>query len=190
MTFSYFRRDYKNLIWSDNLAIDPSDYTLFNVPSPLNNGETVTIYNLNPAKASAVNILDQNSSSNSRKYTGYDVSFQSRLNRLTMFGGVSVGHTVTNTCQVEDPELPAVLRSVAARTSRMYTQFKFNGWYMLPWAVQVSGTFQSYPGDARNSTVDGSTGAEQRHDSRGGSIAARHLERGPRRPSRPSPAGR
>ena len=28
---------------------------------------------------------------------------------------------------------------------------------MLPYAVQVSGTFQSYPGDARNSTVDYST---------------------------------
>ena len=26
---------------------------------------------------------------------------------------------------------------------------------LLPWALQVSGTFQSYPGDARNSTVDG-----------------------------------
>ena len=63
VTFSYFRRDYKNLIWSDNLRDRPSDYTLFNVPNPLNNGETVPIYNLNPAKASAVNLLDQNSSS-------------------------------------------------------------------------------------------------------------------------------
>ena len=27
LTVSYFRRDYRNQIWSDNLAIDPSDYT-------------------------------------------------------------------------------------------------------------------------------------------------------------------
>ena len=33
VTFSFFRRDYKNLIWSDNIAIDPSDYTMFNIRS-------------------------------------------------------------------------------------------------------------------------------------------------------------
>jgi len=37
------------------------------VPNPLG-GDPVTLYNLNPAKASAVDILDQNSSSNYRKY--------------------------------------------------------------------------------------------------------------------------
>src|SRR4051794_19527457 len=61
VTFSYFRRDYKNLIWSDNIGIDPSDYTPFTVPSPENNGSTLTLYNLNPAKANAFNLLDQNS---------------------------------------------------------------------------------------------------------------------------------
>ena len=100
VTFSYFRRDYKNLIWSDNILIDPSDYTLFNIPDPRNNGLTVPIYNLNPAKATASNILDDNSPTNYRKYTGYDVNFNSRLKGLTMFGGVSFGHQVSNTCQV------------------------------------------------------------------------------------------
>ena len=38
-----------------------------------------------------------------------------------------------------------------------YTQIKLSGSYALPWALQVSGSFQSYPGDARNSTVDGTT---------------------------------
>jgi hypothetical protein len=156
VTFSYFRRDYKNLIWSQNLGIDPSDYTAFTVPSPLGNGDTVTLYNLNPAKASALNLLDQNSPTNYRKYTGYDVGFNGRLRGLTLFGGVSMGHQVSNTCQVADPnQLRFCDQSVLSIP--YYTQVKINGSYALPWQLTVSGTFQSYPGDARNSTVDGST---------------------------------
>jgi hypothetical protein len=34
------------------------------------------------------------------------------------------------------------------------------GSYTLPWAAQISGSFQSYPGDARNATVDGTILAE------------------------------
>ena len=70
VTLSYFRRDYKNLIWTDNLAVDPSDYTPYDVPSPLGNGDRVTIYNLNPAKLGLVENLDQNSSRNSRVFHG------------------------------------------------------------------------------------------------------------------------
>ena len=63
------------------------------------------IYNLNPARASASDLLDQNSSSNYRKYSGIDVNVNSRMKGLTLFGGVSVGHLVANTCQVEDANL-------------------------------------------------------------------------------------
>ena len=154
LTVSYFRRDYRNQIWSDNLAIDPSDYTPVSVPSPT--GETVTIYNLNPAKASALNLLDANSSTNYRKYTGVDVNFNSRMKGLTLFGGVSAGHQVANTCEVEDPNQLRFCDQ-ASLGIPFYTQIKLSGTYALPWALQVSGTFQSYPGDARNSTVDGTT---------------------------------
>jgi len=155
VTVSYFRRDYRNLIWSDNVAINPSDYTPFTVPSPIGN-DTITLYNLNPAKASAFNLLDQNSSSNYRKYSGYDVNFNSRMKGLTLFGGVSMGHQVANTCEVEDPNQLRFCDQ-SQLSIPYYTQLKLNGSYMLPWQLQVSGTFQSYPGDARNSTVDGTT---------------------------------
>jgi hypothetical protein len=159
VTLSYFRRDYKNLIWSDNLGIDPSDYTPFVVPSPLNDGSTVTLYNLNPAKASAFNLLDQNSSTNYRKYSGYDVNFNSRMKGLTLFGGVSLGHQVSNTCQVEDPNL-TLYCDQSQLNIPYYTQIKLNGSYMLPWQLSISGTFQSYPGDARNSSIDTLIAAE------------------------------
>jgi hypothetical protein len=159
VTFSYFRRDYKRLIYSDNLLIEPTDYTLFNLPSPLNDGTTVPVYNLNPAKASAVDILDNNSDSNYRKYNGYDVNFQSRMSGLTLFGGVSTGHQVSNTCEVEDPNL-TLYCDQSKLDIPYYTQLKLSGSYMLPWALQVSGTFQSYPGDARNASMDTLIAAE------------------------------
>src|SRR4029450_10720221 len=94
-------RDDRNLIWSENLALSPSDWTPVPVPNPLG-GDAVTIYNLNPAKASAVNLLDRNSSTNYRKFVGYAVNFSSRMRDLTLFGGVSFGHQISNTCQVAD----------------------------------------------------------------------------------------
>jgi hypothetical protein len=152
ITFSYFRRDYRNLIWSDNVGIDPSDYTPFVVPSPLADGSTVTLYNLNPAKASAFNLLDQNSATNYRKYNGYDVGFNSRMKGLTFFGGVSIGHQIANTCEVEDPNLTRFCDQSQLGIP-YYTQVKLNGSYVLPWQLAISGTFQSYPGDARNATL-------------------------------------
>jgi hypothetical protein len=116
----------------------------------------ITVYNLSPAKAAASDILDRNSATNSRKYTGYDINFNGRKNKLTVFGGVSLGRTISNTCQVEDLNSLRFC-DLSQFDIPMYTQFKLNGSYMLPWAVQVSGTFQSYPGDARNSTVDSTT---------------------------------
>jgi hypothetical protein len=159
VTVSYFRRDYRKNVWSDNLLINPSDYTLFNLPDPRGNGQTVPIYNLNPAKASAVNLLDQNSSSNYRKYSGVDVNVNSRMKGLTMFGGVSVGHQVANTCEVEDANLLRFCDQ-AVLDIPQYVQIKLAGSYTLPWALQVSGSFQSYNGDARNLSPDGLIVAE------------------------------
>ena len=160
VTLSYFRRDYKNLIWTDNLAVNPSDYTPFHVPSPLGNGEMVTIYNLNPAKLGLVENLDQNSSDNSRVFTGFDVTFQSRFKGFNVFGGVSLGKQVAEHLPGRGPELPALLRPVASTPTPYQTQVKLSGSYTLPWAIQISGSFQSYPGDARNATVDGTILAE------------------------------
>jgi hypothetical protein len=158
VTVGYFRRDYKNLIWTDNLAVAPSDYIPVVVTSPLD-GEQITIYNLTRAKLGQVDSLDRNSDSNYRKYNGFDVNFNSRIEGLTMFGGVSIGRQIANTCEVEDPNFLRFCDQ-AELDIPYEAQFKLNGSYRLPWALQVSGTLQSYPGDARNATVDGTIAAE------------------------------
>ncbi|MBS1818237.1 MAG: TonB-dependent receptor [Acidobacteria bacterium] len=155
VTFSFKRRDYRNLIWSDNTLVNPSDYTKYTVANPLDPSKTVDVYNLSPSKATAVSLLDQNSSENRRYYNGWDVNFQSRVKGLNIFGGYSAGHTLAKTCQTEDPN-NLTYCDQSQYSIPMYGQFKLNGSYTLPWKLQVAATFQSYNGDARNGTNDGS----------------------------------
>ena len=149
---SYFRRDYKRSIWTDNIAVSPTDYTVLTLASPLD-ASAVTIYNLSPARLGLIDLVDQNSANNSRKYGGYDVGFNARVHKLNMFGGVSTGRTIANTCDVEDPNQLRYCDQSQYDVPYL-TQVKLAGSYSLPWALQVSGALQSYPGDARNASVD------------------------------------
>jgi hypothetical protein len=154
VTFSFLRRDYNDLIWSDNILVDDSDYTKFTIENPFDRSKTVDVYNLNPAKATALSILDKNSSENRRYYNGYDINFQSRMKGLNIFGGFSAGHTIAVTCETQDPN-NRTFCDQSQSDIPMYKQFKLNGSYTLPWQVQVAATFQSYNGDARNGSYDG-----------------------------------
>jgi hypothetical protein len=149
---SYFRRDYKRMISTDNVAIAPSDYTALNLISPLD-GKQVTIYNLAASKRGVVDLVDNNSASNWRKYNGFDVGFTARRGKLNTFGGISTGHTLSNTCDVEDPN-QTLYCDQSQYDIPLMTQVKLAGSYALPWALQISGSLQSYPGDARNASVD------------------------------------
>ena len=53
---------------------------------------------------------------------------------LTMFGGVSFGHQVSNTCQVEDANF---LRFCDQSDLKIpyYTQIKLSGSYLLPYSA-------------------------------------------------------
>ena len=79
VTFSFVRRDYHNLIWSDNTLIDPSDYTKCTITSPT--GSKGGRHSPEPGQGSAFSLLDQNSSQNRRYYNGYDISFQEPYGR-------------------------------------------------------------------------------------------------------------
>ena len=152
VNFSYFRRDYRRMFSTDNVAVSPSDYTKLTLTSPID-GSPVDIYNLNPAKLGVIDLVDQNSKTNTRVYGGYDVGFTARVRKLNVFGGVSTGRTVSNTCDVEDPNQLRYCDQTQLHIPYA-TQVKIAGSYSLPWALQVSGSLQSYPGDARNSSVD------------------------------------
>ncbi len=103
VTFSYFRRDYKNLSGRTTCCRPKRDYTPYDVPDPRNNGQTVPIYNLNRSKLGLVDQPRPALSDNNRVFTGYDMTFNSRFRGVTVFGGVTLGKQIVNTCQVQDP---------------------------------------------------------------------------------------
>ena len=88
----YFHRHFYNQEAQQNPLLTSADWTPFQVANPLGNGETITLFNLNPAKAGqyASQLIDVNSDINRTIYDGFEVSFTARLPRRSIvFGGWS-----------------------------------------------------------------------------------------------------
>jgi hypothetical protein len=145
VSFGWVRRDYRRLFWTDNILVSPSDYTIVNISNPLVAGEIIPIYNLALAKRGVVQNVDRNSETNRKWYNGYDVGFTARVGGGNIFGGTSIGRQITAFCEVEDPNS---LRYCDQRDLDIpyLAQFKLSGTYPLPYNIQVSGTWQGYPG--------------------------------------------
>jgi Carboxypeptidase regulatory-like domain len=149
----YFRRSFGNLYWTNNVAVQASDYVPFSIASPLT-GDQITRYNLAPAKRGQVNNIIEFAPVNSNVFDGVDVYVNGRLRhggRIT--GGVSMGRSVVNNCTVSDP---SSLRFCEVRPPFMAgNQYKFAAGYPLPFGVEASGSLQSNPGPviAANYTV-------------------------------------
>ena len=104
VSVSYNQRNFYNIIWTQNLSIPYSQYTPVSIPDPQGNGQTITVFNVNRSVFGLVNELDTNSNVNTRVYKGVDVSVAWRFpGGGTLIGGTSTGRTLTNTCDVEDP---------------------------------------------------------------------------------------
>ena len=167
----FFHRHYYNLIYTDNAALDvPGAFTPTTVPNPCVSGTplgvcggtqpaTLTLYKINPALiGKGAPVIDKNSANNYRVYNGIEGSFMARLGGgAQVFGGFLMARQISNLCdsadgtgtisfaQVSDPNYTIncdqTLFDIPFRT-----QFKLGGTYPLPYGLNISGTFQSYPG--------------------------------------------
>jgi hypothetical protein len=152
---TWVHRDYQRLFWTDNELTNPTDWTMYTLNNPLAGTDgasaTLPIYNLDPAKRGLVQNVDKNSENNRRIYNGYDVGFTMRLGGAQLYGGTTMGRQITVTCDVENPNS---LRFCDQRDLDLpyQQQFKLAGSYPLPWDLQLSGSWQGYPG-AVNSTA-------------------------------------
>ena len=149
---AFYHRNYANLRWTNNLLVSFSDYTPIAIPDPRGNGETITIYNLAPAKNGLVQNVDQ-TSENTMTYNGFDIAVSSRFRRGgTLIAGMSSGLTRANTCQVADPNgaVPATsgLRfcDQSAFDIPYDKNFKVSGAYPLLYGIMASASLQSLPG--------------------------------------------
>jgi hypothetical protein len=159
VTAAWFYRDYRRLFRDDNVLVGPEDYFPVSIVSPLD-GQQITIYNLNPAKRGAVDMVRHNSDTNRRKFNGFDMTVDARLGRgAVLFGGLSVGRPWEVNCDVEDPNN---LRFCDQGPFIPYqTILKLSGAYRLLYGIQVSGTFQSYPGNPINAQAAGDLAAPE-----------------------------
>src|SRR5215468_401994 len=152
VSVSYNQRSFYNIIWTQNLSIPYSQYTIVNIPDPQGNGGTIPVYNVNRSVFGLVNELDTNSGVNTRVYKGVDVSVGWRLpGGGTLTGGTSTGRTLTNTCDVEDPNNQRFC-DYNQYSFPLQTLFKLSGTYPLAFGIRLSGTFQHTPGSERTIT--------------------------------------
>jgi hypothetical protein len=155
MDASYNRRTVGNFRATDNLLVAPSDYDPFCVTAPtdprLPGGggyEVCGLYDISEAKFGRRDDLitaERPFGKRTQVYDGFDLTLSARLpGGARLQGGTSTGRTATNSCFVVDSPQQLLHCDV---NPPMETQIKFSGFYPLPWwGVQVSATYQSYPG--------------------------------------------
>jgi len=134
------------------------------VANPIGNGEMITLFNLNPAKAGqyASQLIDVNSNINRTIYDGFEVSFTARLpRRSTIFGGWSNDRLITITCDQYDPNKLRFCDQTG-KTFQEYgktsmppfrNDFKVSGNYPLPYGLEFSAVFMSYAGKGNSYTA-------------------------------------
>ena len=153
LNVGYFRTWYGNFIVTDNLAITPADFNPYCITAPTHSDlpdgvggrQICGLYDLNPAKFGQVdNLVTQASHYGDYKevFTGVDASVNVRFGRGGVIqGGMATGSQGVSRCFVVDS--PQDMYQCDNRPPWSgQTQFKLSTVYPLPWALQVSGTYQ------------------------------------------------
>jgi hypothetical protein len=157
---AWYHTRFYNLQRVKNVLVSPSDYAPFQATSPLNNGELITIYNLNRARQGLVDNVVTNSEINHRVYNGFEASIQARLpSGAVLLGGWSTERTVSTTCDTNSPNqfrycdqsggLYQELGSVPTMPFR--NEYKLGITYPLPWKLQAGLSYVSLPGGSAGS---------------------------------------
>jgi Carboxypeptidase regulatory-like domain/TonB-dependent Receptor Plug Domain len=160
----YYHRHFYNQEAQSNPLLTAADWTPFQATSPMGNGEQITLFNLNPAKAGqyASQLVDVNSDINRTIYDGFEVSFNARLpRRAVLFGGWSNDRLMTVSCDQYDPNKLRFCDQTGetfqeyGKTSKppFRNDFKLSGSYPVGWGIDVSGVFMSYAGKGNSYTA-------------------------------------
>jgi hypothetical protein len=165
---AYFRTSYGNFTVTDNTLVSPADFDSFSITAPKDSrlpdggGQTVSgLSDLKPAKFGLVQNVVKNAAEfgkQSERYNGVEANLRARLPRAgVLIGGVSVGRTSTNNCEVLR-NLPEASISGTTITPldnceivppwAAGTQYRLSGVFSLPGDVRVSGTYQNIGGIA------------------------------------------
>jgi len=170
---SYNRRAFRGFTVQDNTLTTTADYTPFSIVAPsdprLPNGGGYTVsglYDVVPNLSGQIlnNVTDSEKfGSESQVFNGWDFTVNAREAGITFQGGMSIGQTTSNACDVR-AKLPELNQAIGAGlqtsavsllspycdvSSGFLKQFRSLASYVIPKIdVQVSGVFQSKPGPA------------------------------------------
>jgi hypothetical protein len=150
---NYYRRRFYDIIYTNDRAKPMSVYTPFELIDPRGNGQTITVYNIDPAALRTLDEVDNNSSNNTTVFNSFDFGFNARFrNGVFLTGGTATGRLWSSTCDVLDPNGSATVGGLRYCDERQFdipwrTTFKASGVYPLPYGIRLSGVFQSTAGD-------------------------------------------
>jgi hypothetical protein len=155
----YFRTWYGNFSVTDNLDVTASDYDTFCITGPSDSrlpdggGERICgLVNLNPTKFGRVTNMVTKASNfgdQTEVYNGVDLTMSARFGGGgQLSGGVSVGRTVTDNCEILAALPEAAIAANNASPQRTChssmpwsagLQVKVSGVYPLPWNFRLGG---------------------------------------------------
>ena len=149
----YTRREKRNQLGQRNVAVPTDTYIPLTV-TEVNSGQTVTVYNQNPALRGRVDTLWNNDPEMDSTYNGGDVTLNKRLsNRWMMTGGVSVGKNVgyVGAADLNNPNSKEFSRGIQG--DDVPFSLRMSGLYELPYGISLSGSFQHQSGFPELTTV-------------------------------------
>jgi len=185
---AYFRRNWQNLQAVDNRAVDASDYTYFNLTVPTDarlpngGGNTLTgfraITDAGRAKGNdSITLRAKEVGDLLENWQGVDVNINARLqNGLQVQFGTSTGRTSINDCDLLNNKLAdrSTYRSTGFcdQTEAYATAVRAYAVYTIPTIdVQLSGTFQSDPGNFIQANFNANNAYLAAHSTLGRSLA-------------------
>jgi hypothetical protein len=165
---AYFRTSYGNFVVTDNTLVTPADFDSYSITAPSDQrlpgggGQIVSgLYDLKQAKFGLVQNVVKNAKEfgkQSELYNGVEANLRGRLpHGGLLLGGVSVGRTSTNNCEVARNLPEANINGTTVTPLQNCdntppwsagTQYRLSGLFTLPGDVRVSGTYQNIAGIA------------------------------------------
>lgn len=149
VTVGYYRRQFYNLQVTDNLNLSPTEWSPFSVVTPTDtrlplSAQPIERFTLNTNKVGTpTDDFVTFSTLNTTIYNGFEVSANSRRDKLLMFGGVTTDRRASTSCDIRDnPNSRRFCDSIPP----FRTTVKASAAYSMPWDVQVSGSFTAIPG--------------------------------------------
>ncbi len=149
----FTRREKRHQLGQRNVAVPTNTYQRLTVVER-NSGETVTVFNQDPALRGRLDTVWDNDPEMDSTYNGGDITVNKRLsNRWMLTGGLSVGKNVgyVGAADLNNPNSKEFSRGVQGND--VPYSLSMSGLYELPFGISFSGSYQHQQGFPELTTV-------------------------------------